>query len=79
MLCLLAYTRQGLFRLCDLRQELERFFDCETSYLRKGMILLLHKHNNINDRTSCLMIAKLDVYLHPAIFMRDDLVDCRFH
>jgi hypothetical protein len=68
------------FGSSDRRNELEGFIDSKTSYLRKRMILLLDKHNNVNHRSCCIMIvAKLDVYLQGLIFMRDDLVDCCFY
>ena len=64
----------------DLRKEFECFVDSKSSYLGQRLILLLDKHNNINHRRRCVIIvAKLHVYLHGPIFMRDDLVDCYFH
>ena len=68
------------FGSSDLRKEFEGSIDSKTSYLGKRMILLLDKHDNVNDRSRCVTIVpKLDVYLHGPIFMRDDLVDCCFH
>jgi len=52
------------FESFDLRNEIKGFIDSKTSYLGERMIVLLDKHNNVDDRSRCIMIvAKLDVYL----------------